>query len=66
MATADHPPPISVRLTAVRDVDVQLYDLESTSQFAEGKAVVAWCEDATTCNIGTLGSDAGKNSATYG
>ena len=35
----------------------QVYDAADTSKFPEGKAIVAWCADAKTCNIGALGSD---------
>lgn len=56
---------VKVRLTANKDVDVQLYDLNRTDTFSEGKAIVAWCENARTCNIGALGSDATEGSTTY-
>ncbi|KAK3248070.1 hypothetical protein CYMTET_42452 [Cymbomonas tetramitiformis] len=56
---------VHVYLEAMSDVDIQLYDLDDTSKFSEGKAVIAWCEPASTCNIGVLGSEAGVASATY-
>jgi len=57
---------VRVHLTAQTDVDVQLYDTQDTAQFpTEGKAIVAWCENAQTCNIGALGSDEGEKSTSY-
>ena len=45
---------VRVFLSAAADVDVQIYDEDDKSKFPEGKAVVAWCADAKTCNIGAL------------
>ena len=56
---------VEIRLTADADVDVQLFDTDDKSKFPEGKAIVAWCEDAKTCNIGTLGSEEGLNTKEY-
>ena len=56
---------VRVRLTANSDVDVQLFDANNVSKFSEGQAVVAWCADAATCNIGVLGSDEGKGDTMY-
>jgi hypothetical protein len=56
---------VKVFLSAAADVDVQIYDQDDTSTFPEGKAVVAWCADAKTCNIGALGSDEGAGAVTY-
>ena len=46
-------------------MDVQIYDVEDTSKFSEGKAIVAWCDNPKKCNIGALGSDEGKGYASY-
>ena len=56
---------VLIRLTANSDVDVQLYDFKATERFPEGDAVVAWCADAETCNIGALGSDEGAKTTNY-
>jgi len=50
---------VRVRLSAVEDLDITLFDTEDTSQFAEGRAIVAWCGSAD-CNRGVL---AGSNEA---
>ena len=51
---------VRVYLSATSDVDVQIFDADETSTFPEGKAPVAWCANAKTCNIGELGSDEGS------
>ena len=56
---------VRVFLSAAADVDVQIYDEDDKSKFPEGKAVVAWCANAKTCNIGALGSDEGAGAITY-
>jgi hypothetical protein len=63
---------IEVRLTAASDVDVQLFDLDTETNNQNGKtfpgegaAVVAWCAEPKTCNIGTLGSDETDGCITY-
>ncbi len=57
---------VRIFLTAPSDVDVQIYDTDDVAKFpTEGKAVVAWCADAKTCNIGTLGSEEGAGYANY-
>ena len=56
---------VRIYLTASSDVDVQIYDSNDVTKFSEGKAVVAWCADAKTCNIGALGSDEGAGYAMY-
>ena len=56
---------VRVYLSASSDVDIQIFDKDDTSKFPEGKAIVAWCANAKTCNIGTLGSAEGAGSATY-
>lgn len=55
---------IRVSLNAPDDIDVTLFDTEDTSQFPEGKAIVAWCP-TTTCNKGLLGMEQGVQSTTY-
>lgn len=53
---------IQIRLASKNDVDIQVYDLEDTSKFDEGEAVVAWafCGDKKwvpeqdKCNAGFL------------
>ena len=43
---------VRILLTASSDVDVQIYDANDKTKFVnDGKAIVAWCADATTCNI---------------
>ena len=55
-----------ILLTASSDVDVQIYDANDKTKFVnDGKAIVAWCADATTCNIGALGSDEGVGYVEY-
>lgn len=62
---------VQVRLAADSDVDIQLYDVDDQvnaqnhKKFTEGGAVVAWCENAKTCNIGALGSDEGEGCIQY-
>eukprot|EP00946_MAST-07B_sp_MAST-7B-sp1_P005337 g5337.t1 len=56
---------VKVFLSASADLDVQIYDQEEKDKFAEGKAIVAWCENPKTCNIGALGSDERSGSVTY-
>ena len=56
---------VKVFLSASADVDVQIFDAEDTTTFPQGKAVVAWCANAKTCNIGKLGSDEGAGTANY-
>jgi hypothetical protein len=51
---------VNIQLQSVEDVDIQIYDLEDTSQFGEGRAIVAWC-GSPNCNIGELnGSGLGQ------
>jgi hypothetical protein len=56
---------VRIYLTATADVDVQIYDSEDVSKFSEGKAVVAWCADPKTCNLGALGSQEGAGYVYY-
>ena len=56
---------VRVYLSATSDVDVQIFDTDDTSTFPEGKALVAWCANAKTCNIGELGSDEGSGTTLY-
>ena len=56
---------VRIYLTATADVDVQIYDSHDVSKFPEGKAVVAWCANPKTCNLGTLGSDEGVDYVDY-
>jgi len=44
---------VYVSLSAIRDLDVQVHDLADTSEFEEGRAIVAWC-GSTGCNRGLL------------
>lgn len=46
---------VEITLTAEdkKDVDVQLYDLSQRDDFAEGKAIIAWC-GTRGCNEGLL------------
>ena len=55
---------VQVRLSAPTDIDVQLYDLESTENFEEGKAIVAWCH-RFGCNLGVLGRSPTLSTAMY-
>lgn len=58
---------IVVELMATGDVDVQIYDLDDTSEFEEGQAVIAWspCEASSQpCNAGFLSGPVEAN-ATY-
>ena len=54
---------LRVELDAEQDVDIQLYDLEDTSTFSEGKAIIAYCE-AKDCNKGALGNNDGTEEST--
>ena len=57
---------VRILLTASSDVDVQIYDTNDKTKFVnDGKAIVAWCADAATCNIGALGSDEGVGYVEY-
>jgi len=56
---------VRVNLSAITDVDVQIFDTDDISKFSEGKAVVAWCFDPSKCNIGELGSKTTADSTTY-
>ena len=56
---------VTARITASADVDVQLFDADDTSTYAEGAAIVAWVEDPATANGGVLGAEEGAASATY-
>ena len=47
---------LEVRLYALEDVDIQLYDLLDVSSFTEGKAIIAYC-DTDKCNKGLLGNN---------
>lgn len=49
------------------DIDVTVFDTEDTGTYADGKAVVAWCNtqaDKGRCNEGVLNSQ-GKQTASY-
>ena len=43
-----------MNLYCEKDVDIQLYDIEDTSKFAGGKAIIGYC-DTAGCNKGFLG-----------
>lgn len=53
-----------VSLEADVDIDIQLYDLDDTAMFAEGQAIIAYCEPEATCNYGPLTQE-GAVSGTY-
>eukprot|EP00619_Florenciella_sp_RCC1007_P003965 CAMPEP_0205920300 /NCGR_PEP_ID=MMETSP1325-20131115/10981_1 /ASSEMBLY_ACC=CAM_ASM_000708 /TAXON_ID=236786 /ORGANISM="Florenciella sp., Strain RCC1007" /LENGTH=1353 /DNA_ID=CAMNT_0053287977 /DNA_START=80 /DNA_END=4141 /DNA_ORIENTATION=- len=56
---------LRVDLECSSDVDIQLFDLEDTSSFSEGKAIIAYCEE-DGCNKGALGNNDGSaESTTY-
>lgn len=55
---------VYVRLESDEDIDIALYDIEDTSKFREGTAVVAWC-GTKGCNQGVLGMSGGLENATY-
>lgn len=49
---------VRVQLAAITDLDIVLLDLEDTSEFTEGKALVKWCSKAAKdsgANCGLLG-----------
>lgn len=57
-----------IELRSDKDVDIQLYDLESTythpeTGISEPKAIVAWCKG--TCNKGVLGGSSFVGSTEY-
>jgi hypothetical protein len=54
---------IRIALKAVTDIDISLYDTEDSTDYSEGKAIVAWCSGV--CNQGILGLLPGQESATY-
>ena len=56
---------VVAKVTASSDVDVQLFDADDTTTYAEGKAIVAWVEDPATANGGALGAEEGEAAATY-
>jgi hypothetical protein len=60
---------VYIRLEATSDIDVSLYDHtydEDGKWPAEtGKAVVAWCGNPVTCNVGVLGMEMDAGRATY-
>lgn len=60
---------VEVRLSAWEDIDVQLYDLDDTSIFEEGQAIIAYCDDSddseVVCNRGLLGNNQGEMSTMY-
>ena len=61
---------VFVRLEAVGDIDIQLYDVEyrgDNNQWpeGEGQAIVAWCSMAGCNGLGTIGMQASKGAATY-
>mmetsp|Transcript_40181 Transcript_40181/g.107699 ORF Transcript_40181/g.107699 Transcript_40181/m.107699 type:complete len:172 (-) Transcript_40181:122-637(-) len=57
---------LKVNLECSSDVDIQLFDLEDTSSFSDGKAIIAYCEDTSTDNCGALGNNDGSaESTTY-
>lgn len=55
---------VRIDLTSGVDIDIQIYDLDDTNTFSEGQAVVAWCQ-ASTCNVGELGLNAGYKEIVY-
>jgi len=55
---------VRIDLTSTTDVDIQLFDLDDTSQFAEGKAIIAFCAGAG-CNLGVLGTSPTPETAVY-
>lgn len=55
---------LSIQLSSVSDVDIQLYDLDDTQPFAEGQAIVAFCV-GESCNKGLLGSTSTEAAAQY-
>ena len=54
---------VKIRLTASADVDVQIFDSGLISEFPDGKAIIAYCED-TGCNKGVLGNNDGTDEST--
>jgi hypothetical protein len=46
---------VNLKATTRADLDLRIYDPTSTSQFAEGKAIVAWCSEP--CNNGAIGGN---------
>jgi hypothetical protein len=54
---------VYIQLSSVEDVDIQVYDLDDTNEFSEGKAIVAWCP-SQNCNKGVI-SSAGPVSRIY-
>jgi hypothetical protein len=46
---------VYIQLSSVEDVDIQVYDLDDTNEFSEGKAIVAWCP-SQNCNKGVISS----------
>jgi len=53
---------VYISLSSEKDVDIQIYDLDDTSKYAEGQAIVAWC--VTPCNIGLL-NEASERTEVY-
>lgn len=41
-----------ITMNATADLDIQLYDLDATSTYAEGKSIIGWCKEP--CNRGLL------------
>lgn len=54
---------IKIQLRSTVDIDITLFDLEDTSEYDEGKAIVAWCSG--DCNSGVLGMSSTAAQATY-
>ena len=52
-----------MNLYCEKDVDIQLYDIEDTSKFAGGKAIIGYC-DTAGCNKGFLGNNDGTQKDT--
>ena len=56
---------IEVRLNSENDIDVQLYDLDNTTRYAEGQAIVAYCYPLP-CNVGVMGMQPTAEKGDYG
>lgn len=44
---------VYINLRSTEDVDIQIYDMDDTSNYSEGQAIVAWCA-GFGCNKGVL------------
>jgi len=49
---------VSITLKATADLDINVFDVLNTTEYEEGRAIVAWCSLANgTCNLGVLGNN---------